>query len=265
MPLGLYYEREARPHIKWDAKLFPPGNGAWGLQVSLVFPIALSPCPPPDCGGSKNGTAAAPSSATAPSAATTSKASPPPTAPSAAAAYLSPPPPQPDHAAAAAPHPTRPAASHRSPRRARTSSRSPGPPSNHPPQACPSSPKAHRARSHNRRVRPAIRRLRPQFHQRLFKRLKPRQRLDNLLQRPKQPLIQTCRVIRKQRPHPRLTVPQRPKNPRNHRGAARAEPFKAAPNPVSLNPVHLLAISVGGGPAVPAGPPQNHRIPPTVE
>jgi hypothetical protein len=41
MPLGLYYEHEGRPHIKWDAKLYPPGNGAWGLQVSLAFPIAL--------------------------------------------------------------------------------------------------------------------------------------------------------------------------------------------------------------------------------
>jgi hypothetical protein len=41
MPLGLYYEREVRPHIKWDAKYFPPGNGAWGVQCSLTIPMAL--------------------------------------------------------------------------------------------------------------------------------------------------------------------------------------------------------------------------------
>src|SRR5437899_9137275 len=42
LPLGLYCDREVRPHFKWDPKFYPPGGGAWGLQVPLFIPLALS-------------------------------------------------------------------------------------------------------------------------------------------------------------------------------------------------------------------------------
>jgi hypothetical protein len=41
LPLGLYYDREVWPHIKWDPKFYPPGGGAWGVQVPLFIPLAL--------------------------------------------------------------------------------------------------------------------------------------------------------------------------------------------------------------------------------
>jgi hypothetical protein len=40
MPVGLFFEREVRPHIKFDAK-FTPGGGGWGVQAPLVIPAGL--------------------------------------------------------------------------------------------------------------------------------------------------------------------------------------------------------------------------------
>jgi hypothetical protein len=41
MPLGLYYEREVRPHVKWDPKFASWQGGAWEVRVPLVIPAVL--------------------------------------------------------------------------------------------------------------------------------------------------------------------------------------------------------------------------------
>jgi hypothetical protein len=40
-PVGLYWEREARPHIKFDFKVFRYATG-WAATVPAALPLALS-------------------------------------------------------------------------------------------------------------------------------------------------------------------------------------------------------------------------------